>query len=94
MLERTILELEQANEVLMAKRDEETFTLRKNLDQMNKRNEVLNTELSKLESESRELKSKIKPLESENNKLLRKLQETESDLVQNMLRNSTENSLL
>ena len=94
MLERTILELEQANEVLTAKRDEETFTLRNNLDQMNKREEVLNIELLKLESESRELESKIKLLESENNKLLRKLQETESDLVQNRLRNSSENSLL
>jgi len=94
MLEKTILELEQANEVLTAKRDEETFTLRKNLDQMNKREEVLNTELSKLESESRELESKTKLLESENNKLLRKLQKTESELVQNRLRNSTKNSQL
>jgi len=94
MFKKTILELEQTNKTLTAKKDEETFALRKNLDLMDKREEVFNPELSKLQSESRELESKMKLLESENNKLLEKLQETKSDLIQNRLRNRTENNLL
>jgi len=81
MFEKTILELEQTNETLTAKKDEETFALRENLDLMDKRDEVFNTELLKLQSESRELESKIKLLEIETNKLFEKLQETESDLI-------------
>jgi len=81
MFEKTIPELEQTNETLTSKKDEETFSLRKNLDLMDKREEMFNTELSKLQSESRELESKIKLLESETNKLFEKLQETESDLI-------------
>ena len=52
MFKKTILELEQTNKTLTAKKDEETFALRKNLDLMGKREEVFNTELSKLQSES------------------------------------------
>jgi len=55
MFEKTILELEQTDETLTAKKDEETFALRKNLDLMDKREDVFNIELSKLQSESREL---------------------------------------
>ena len=55
MFEKTIPELEQTNETLTSKKDEETFSLRKNLDLMDKREDVFNIELSKLQSESREL---------------------------------------
>ena len=94
MFEKTILELEQTNVTFTANKDEEIVALRKSLDLMDKREEVVNTELSQLQSECQELESKIKLLESENNKLLEKLLETESDLVQNRLRNSNENSML
>ena len=81
-------ELGHINEVRTCEKlkiDEKVLVLCNELDtlkgQMNKREEVFNTDLSKLEEESRELELKIELLVSENNQLLEKAHKVESDLV-------------